>query len=159
MFWEVVGLVRGPLSIVSTTEELLERKSSGFGLESRENGRRDQSRWPRGTLYPQKTKILMLRYGRAIAQAVNRWFPTAAARVRARVRSCGICGGQSGTGAGFLRVPRFLLPSISLTAPHLSSPIIIRGWHIRPAVASVIVDTVSLHPRKGKNTLMQIGDF
>jgi hypothetical protein len=29
-----VGLERGPLSLVSTTEELLERKSSGFGLEN-----------------------------------------------------------------------------------------------------------------------------
>jgi hypothetical protein len=26
IFWEVVGLERGPLSLVSTTEELLERK-------------------------------------------------------------------------------------------------------------------------------------
>jgi hypothetical protein len=32
---------------------------------------------------------------RAIAQAVSRWLPTTAARVRARVCSCGICGGQS----------------------------------------------------------------
>jgi hypothetical protein len=39
---------------VGTTEELLERKSSGSGLEIREYGRRDPSRWPRGTLYPQK---------------------------------------------------------------------------------------------------------
>jgi hypothetical protein len=38
--------------------------------------------------------------GRAIAQAVSRRLPTAAARVRAQARSCGICGGQSGTGAG-----------------------------------------------------------
>jgi hypothetical protein len=30
-----VGVERGPLSLVSTTEELLERKSSGSGLESR----------------------------------------------------------------------------------------------------------------------------
>jgi hypothetical protein len=30
--------------------------------------------------------------------------PTVAARVRAHVRSCGSCGGQSGTGAGILRV-------------------------------------------------------
>jgi hypothetical protein len=36
MFWEVVGLERGPLSLVSTTEELLERKSSGSGLESQD---------------------------------------------------------------------------------------------------------------------------
>jgi hypothetical protein len=42
--------------------------------------------------------------GRAIAQAVSRRFPTAASRVRAQVRLCGICGGQSGTGARFLRV-------------------------------------------------------
>jgi hypothetical protein len=26
IFWEVVGLERGPLSLVSTTEELLDRK-------------------------------------------------------------------------------------------------------------------------------------
>jgi hypothetical protein len=46
IFWEAVGLEPGPLSLVSTIEELLERKSSGFGLENR-----DPSRWPRGTLY------------------------------------------------------------------------------------------------------------
>jgi hypothetical protein len=33
---KVVGLERGPLSLVSTTEELLGRKSSGSGLENRE---------------------------------------------------------------------------------------------------------------------------
>jgi hypothetical protein len=49
-----VGLERGPLSLVSTIEELLGGKSSGSGLESREYGRRDSSRWTRGTLYPQK---------------------------------------------------------------------------------------------------------
>jgi hypothetical protein len=41
IFWEVVGLERGPLSLVSTTEELLGRKRSGSGLESRECGRRE----------------------------------------------------------------------------------------------------------------------
>jgi hypothetical protein len=35
IFWEAVGLERGPLSLVSTIEEVLERKSSGSGLESR----------------------------------------------------------------------------------------------------------------------------
>jgi hypothetical protein len=34
--------------------------------------------------------------GRAIGKDVNRRLPTVAARVRAQVRSCGICGGQSG---------------------------------------------------------------
>jgi hypothetical protein len=32
-----MGLERGPLSLVSTTEELLARKSSGSGLENREH--------------------------------------------------------------------------------------------------------------------------
>jgi hypothetical protein len=52
---KVVGLERGPLSLVSTTEELLGRNSSGSGLEIREYGRRDSSRGLRGTLYPQKS--------------------------------------------------------------------------------------------------------
>jgi hypothetical protein len=38
-----VGLERGPLSLVSTSEELLGRKSSGSGLEIREYGSRDPS--------------------------------------------------------------------------------------------------------------------
>jgi hypothetical protein len=44
--------------------------------------------------------------GRAVAQAVSRWRPTAAARVRVRA-ACGVFGGQSGIGAAFLRVHRF----------------------------------------------------
>jgi hypothetical protein len=39
-----VGLERGPLSLVSTIEELLGRKRSGARLEDREYGRRDPSR-------------------------------------------------------------------------------------------------------------------
>jgi hypothetical protein len=54
IFWEIVGLERGPLSLVSTTEELLGRKSNCSGLVNLEYGRRDPWRWPRGTLYPQK---------------------------------------------------------------------------------------------------------
>jgi hypothetical protein len=45
-------------------------------------------------------------YGCYIAQAVSCRLPTVAIRVRAHVRSCGICGGQSGTVVGFLRVLR-----------------------------------------------------
>jgi hypothetical protein len=36
-----VGLERGPISPLSTTEELLGRNSSGSGLEIRDYGRRD----------------------------------------------------------------------------------------------------------------------
>jgi hypothetical protein len=48
-----VGLEQGPLSLVSTIEELFGRNSSGSSLESREYGRRDPLRWPRNTLYRQ----------------------------------------------------------------------------------------------------------
>jgi hypothetical protein len=73
-----------------------------------------------------KTKIIEVRFeilkevnmmntafsdGLAVAQAISRWLLTAAARVRFRL-ACGVCGGQSGTGAGFLRVFRFPLPII-----------------------------------------------
>jgi hypothetical protein len=44
IFCEVVGLERGPLSLVSTTEELLERNCSASGLENREYGRGDPLR-------------------------------------------------------------------------------------------------------------------
>jgi hypothetical protein len=42
---------------VSTTEELLGRKSTGFGLENREYSRRNPSRWSRDTLYLQELAI------------------------------------------------------------------------------------------------------
>jgi hypothetical protein len=57
IFWEVMGLERGPLSLVSAIEEVLGRKSSDSGLESREYGRRDPSRWPRGGRYSQKLAL------------------------------------------------------------------------------------------------------
>jgi hypothetical protein len=57
IFWEVVGLERGPLSLGSTIEELLERKSSGSGLENRDYGRRNPLRWPHGTLYPRNLAL------------------------------------------------------------------------------------------------------
>jgi hypothetical protein len=57
IFWEVVDLERGPLSLVSTIEELLRRNSSNSGLETRENGRGDSLCWPRDTLYSQKVAL------------------------------------------------------------------------------------------------------
>jgi hypothetical protein len=56
-FWEVVGLERGPLSLVNANEELLEKKISGSGLEIREYCRGDPSRWQCGTLYPWKLAL------------------------------------------------------------------------------------------------------
>jgi hypothetical protein len=44
IFREVVGLEWRPLNLVSAIEELLERKSSGYGLENREYDRGDQLR-------------------------------------------------------------------------------------------------------------------
>jgi hypothetical protein len=49
---------RGPLSLVSTIEELLGRKSSGSGLEIREYGPRDPPRSPRGVFYQQKLALI-----------------------------------------------------------------------------------------------------
>jgi hypothetical protein len=71
IFWEVVDLERGPLSLVSTTEELLGRNSSGSGLENREYGRREQSCWPRGTLYPQKLALSSPTSGGSVAGIVR----------------------------------------------------------------------------------------
>jgi hypothetical protein len=69
--------------------------------------------------------------GHVIAQAVSHWLPTMVAWVRSQVKSCGICGGQSGAGADFLWVLRFPLPIlIPPTASHSSS--IIRAWYGRP---------------------------
>jgi hypothetical protein len=53
----VVGLERGQLSLVSTDWGATWLKSSGSCLENREYGRRDPSRWPRGTFNPHKLAI------------------------------------------------------------------------------------------------------
>jgi hypothetical protein len=52
---------------------------------------------------------------RAIAQAVSHWLSTVAAWVSSRVWSSGICGGQSGAGAGTIgqKWPQF--KGLSLT--------------------------------------------
>jgi hypothetical protein len=54
-------------------------------------------------------QLLLLLSDRLIAQAVSRRLLNAATRVRDQVKLCGICDGQSGTWAGFLRVLRFSL--------------------------------------------------
>jgi hypothetical protein len=46
IIWEVVGLERGSLSLVNTTEELFRTTSSSSGLEIRQYCRREPSHWP-----------------------------------------------------------------------------------------------------------------
>jgi hypothetical protein len=64
----------------------------------------------------------MVFQGRAIAEAVSRWLPIAAARVQSRVWSSGICDGQSGVGAGLLRLLPFPLPFIPPNSSSSQSP-------------------------------------
>jgi hypothetical protein len=70
IFWEVVGLERRPLSLVSTTEELQGTNSSGSGPENLEYGRRDPLCWPRDTLYPQKFALTSPKSGGCLVRIV-----------------------------------------------------------------------------------------
>jgi hypothetical protein len=74
--------------------------------------------------------ISRTRNGRAVAQAIIRRHPTATARVRAQVTSCGICA-QSGSRACFLPVLIHHSPIIAPTAAHPSSSIIM-CWFCTP---------------------------
>jgi hypothetical protein len=69
-------------------------------------------------------------FGRAISPAVRRRLPPAATRIRSPLKSRGICGAQSGTGAGFLRIIWFPLPFLIPPNPPYSS--IILAWYNRP---------------------------
>jgi hypothetical protein len=57
IFYEM-GLERGPLSLVSTIEELLGKKSSDSGLEKREYGSRDPLPAKVGTNFAEKRRLL-----------------------------------------------------------------------------------------------------
>jgi hypothetical protein len=73
IFWEVVDLEWGQLSLVSTNEELLWRESSSSSLEIQEYGHRDLSCWPHGTLYPQKMALTLLTSGSRLVSIVRSW--------------------------------------------------------------------------------------
>jgi hypothetical protein len=68
--------------------------------------------------------------GRAIAQAVSRWLPTAAARVWSQAKSCGVCSGHNGAKVGFLRVLRFPLPILIPRLLHIH-------YHVRSGAGTV----------------------
>jgi hypothetical protein len=67
-------------------------------------------------------------HGHAVAHAVSPCLPTAAAWVEARFRSCGICGGQTGTGPGFF----FQVLWFSQSLITLIAPTIMEGCYKRP---------------------------
>jgi hypothetical protein len=85
-----VGLKRGSLSLVSTTEELLGRKSNGSALESREYGRGDPSRLPRGTLYPQKLALTSSTGGVHSVGIVRLWTQATKFLSRGKIKIHGI---------------------------------------------------------------------
>jgi hypothetical protein len=97
--------------------------------------------------------------GRAIAQVVSRWLPAIVAQVKARVRPCGIRGGQSGTGAGFLPVLRFPLPILipPIAPQSSSSSSIIWGWYSRPNNGQSTKWTVSSHEENKKSISKEEG--
>jgi hypothetical protein len=70
----------------------------------------------------------------AVAQAVSRWLLTSAARFRIR-EACGVCGGQNGTRASFLRVLLFPLP---IYIP----PISLSSWSLGAGIIGLLVIAV-----------------
>jgi hypothetical protein len=71
----------------------------------------------------------MVVVGRGVSQAVCRWLPIAAARVRARSGHVGFLIDKVALGAGFLS-EYFGSPNNHST--NFSNIIITRGWHNRP---------------------------
>jgi hypothetical protein len=62
----------------------------------------------------------LLSYGTAYCRQLVTGFPSRRHGFQSQAGSCGICGGQSGDAASFLRVLRFPLPIlVAPTAPHL----------------------------------------
>jgi hypothetical protein len=88
------------------------------------------------------------KHGRARAHAVSRRLPTEAARVRSQVKSCRICGGQSGAGAGFL-------PCTSVSSANSHSPTAPRLSSGAGTIGQIVTDVpsgLSLTPPQETNT-------
>jgi hypothetical protein len=77
IFWEVVGPERGPLSLVWTTEKLLERKVAAPVSKTEINGGGVSLRWPCDTLDPLKLALTSpISGGRSVG--IVRWRTKAA---------------------------------------------------------------------------------
>jgi hypothetical protein len=75
IFCEVLGLERGPLSLVSKLEEYLEEKVAIWTIEQKilSYCLRDPLRWPRDTLYPQRLALTSLTIGgRLVGRVLSR---------------------------------------------------------------------------------------
>jgi hypothetical protein len=103
--------IRRWLKQFQETDSVLHRNGVGRPSTSQETVDRIQEEFDRST--QKSTRRALLQLGIP---------PTAAARVQSRVWSSGICGGQSGAGAGFIRVLRFPLPFIPPNSPSSQSP-------------------------------------
>jgi hypothetical protein len=68
-----MSLKRAPLNLVSKIEELLQRKSSGSDLESREYDQRDPSPLPRSTFYLKELAIISPTSGGLSVGIVRSW--------------------------------------------------------------------------------------
>jgi hypothetical protein len=96
IFWEVVGLERGPFSFVRIIEELLERKVAARVQKTEINGREESLRWPRDTPYPLKLALTSAKSGgrslgivRACGLKPRSWFLFVCIRAKnVRNQSC-----------------------------------------------------------------------
>jgi hypothetical protein len=104
-----MGLERGPLSLVNTTEKLLGRNSSSSGLENREYGHGVPLCWPRDIHYTQKLALTS-------PTSSGRSFGIVLSQTKAKGFSFGLCTSISGCSYGYgLNVWKiFLVHLISL---------------------------------------------
>jgi hypothetical protein len=102
-FWEVVGLERGPLSLVRIIKELLEWKSSSSSQKNRINDRGDPLRWPRDTLYPQKLALTSPTSGGRSVGIVRLRTKGHGLKVKKSHRKSGVAQKQTKTYCSFVR--------------------------------------------------------
>lgn len=90
-------------------------------------------------------------YGHAIDHSGDCLHLTAAVQVQFDVSLYGICGGQSNTGANFLKIQCFPLTILLLPNAHFLS-CIIWSWYCGQFIAQVSRNSVSPHPKNNNNS-------